>query len=199
MSQSMVYSWENTYYESNYQKTNRKIQIVWHSTGKCQCHNRQNKNWKNTLDYGRLNSHDNHMQCSILGWILDWEKITTNGVLGTVAAAAAAAKLLQSCPTLCHPIDGSPPGPAVPEILQAKHWSGLPFPSPRHESEKWKWSRSAMPDCSWHHGLQPTRLIHPWDFPGKSTGVDCHCLFHGDSWRNLNMDWMLYHSQVSWV
>ena len=75
------------------------------------------------------------MQCSILGWILDWEKITTYGVLGTVAAAAAA-KLLQSCPTLCDPIDGSPPGPAVPEILQAKHWSGLPFPSPRHESEK---------------------------------------------------------------
>ena len=26
------------------------------------------------------------------------------------------------------------------------------------------------------HGLQPTRLLRPWDFPGKSTGVDCHCL-----------------------
>ena len=26
------------------------------------------------------------------------------------------------------------------------------------------------------HGLQPTRLLHPWDFPGKSTGVACHCL-----------------------
>ena len=35
-------------------------------------------------------------------------------------AAAAAAKLLQSCPTLCDPIDGSPLGPAVPEILQAR-------------------------------------------------------------------------------
>ena len=35
-------------------------------------------------------------------------------------AAAAAAKLLQSCPTLCSPIDGSPPGSAVPEILQAR-------------------------------------------------------------------------------
>ena len=33
------------------------------------------------------------------------------------AAAAAAAKSLQSCPTLCDPIDGSPPGPAVPGIL----------------------------------------------------------------------------------
>ena len=30
---------------------------------------------------------------------------------------------------------------------------------------------------SWRpHGLQPTRLLHPWDFPGKSTGVGCHCL-----------------------
>ena len=35
-------------------------------------------------------------------------------------AAAAAAKLLQSCPTLCDPIDGSPPGPAIPGILQAR-------------------------------------------------------------------------------
>ena len=33
---------------------------------------------------------------------------------------AAAAKSLQSCPTLCDPIDGSPPGPAVPGILQAR-------------------------------------------------------------------------------
>ena len=51
-------------------------------------------------------------------------------------AATAAAKSLQSCPTLCDPIDGSPPGSPVPGILQAKHWSGLPFPSPMHESEK---------------------------------------------------------------
>jgi len=36
------------------------------------------------------------------------------------AAAAAAAKLLQSCPTLCNSIDGSPPGSPVPGILQAR-------------------------------------------------------------------------------
>ena len=53
-----------------------------------------------------------------------------------IAAAAAAAKSLQSCPTLCNPIDGSPPGSPVPGILQQEHWSGLPFPSPMHESEK---------------------------------------------------------------
>ena len=57
-----------------------------------------------------------------------------------------------------------------------EHWSGLPFPSPVHESEKWKWSRSSVSDSLQPHGLQPTRLLHPWDFPGKSTGVGCHRL-----------------------
>ena len=57
-----------------------------------------------------------------------------------------------------------------------EHWSGLPFPSPMDKSEKWKWSRSVMSDSSWPHGLQPTRLLCPWDFPGKSTGVGCHWL-----------------------
>ena len=58
-----------------------------------------------------------------------------------------------------------------------EHWSWLPFPSPMHESEKWKWSRSVVSDSSRPHGLQPTRLLRPWDFPGRSTGVGCHCLF----------------------
>ena len=41
----------------------------------------------------------------------------------------AAAKLLQSCPTLCDPIDGSPPGSAVPGILQARtlEWVAISF------------------------------------------------------------------------
>ena len=57
-----------------------------------------------------------------------------------------------------------------------EHWSGLPFPSPMHESEKWKWSHSVVSDPQWPLGLQPSRLLRPWDFPGKSTGVGCHCL-----------------------
>ena len=57
-----------------------------------------------------------------------------------------------------------------------EHWSGLPFPSPMHQSEKWKWSRSIVSDSERPHRLQPTRLFRPWDFPGKSTGVGCHCL-----------------------
>ena len=49
---------------------------------------------------------------------------------------AAEAKSLQSCPILCDPIDGSPPGSSVPELLQQEHWSGLPFLSPMCESEQ---------------------------------------------------------------
>ena len=45
------------------------------------------------------------------------------------AAAAAAAKLLQSCPTLCNPTDGSPPGSPIPGILQARtlEWVAISF------------------------------------------------------------------------
>ena len=44
-------------------------------------------------------------------------------------AAAAAAKSLQSCPTLCDPIDGSPPGSAIPGILKARtlEWVAISF------------------------------------------------------------------------
>ena len=51
-----------------------------------------------------------------------------------ISYAAAAAKSLQSCPTLCNPIDGSPPGSAVPEILQARtlEWAAISF------SNAWK-------------------------------------------------------------
>ena len=50
-------------------------------------------------------------------------------------AATTAAKLLQSCPTLCDPIDGSPPGFPVPGILQARtlEWVAISF------SNAWKW------------------------------------------------------------
>ena len=61
-------------------------------------------------------------------------------------------------------------------FCRQEHWSGLSFPSPMQESEKWKWSCSVVSDRQRPHGLQPTRLLRPWDFPGKSTGVGCHCL-----------------------
>ena len=87
-----------------------------------------------------------------------------------MAAKSAIAKLLQSCPTLCDPIDGSPPGSPVPG---------------KSESEKWMSSRSVVFDSLRPHGLQPTKLLHPWDFPGKSTRVGCHCLLRSSTYLRL--------------
>ena len=97
------------------------------------------------------------------------------------AHSAAAAKSLQSCPTLCNPLDGSPLGSPIPGILQARtlEWVAITF------SNAWKWkvkvkslSRVRLFTT---HGLQPTRLLHPLDFPGKSTGVGSHHLAHSRS------------------
>ena len=87
--------------------------------------------------------------------------------------AAAAAKWLHSCLTLCDPVDGSAPGFPVPGILQARtlEWVAISF------SNAWKW-KVKVKSLSRPHGLQPTRLLHLWDIPGKSTGVGCHCLLH---------------------
>ena len=109
---------------------------------------------------------DYNIQNLYIGWL-------NNKIL---LYSTAAAKSLQSCPTLGDPIDGSPPGSPSLGFSRQDHWSGLPCPSPMHESEKWKWSRSVVSNSWQPYGLQPTRLLHPWDFPGKSTGVGCHCL-----------------------
>ena len=68
---------------------------------------------------------------TMYGWLCG----LTQGVNGLAAAAAAAAKSLQSCPTLCDPTDSSPPGSTVPGILQARtlEWIAISFSK---ESEK---------------------------------------------------------------
>ena len=68
----------------------------------------------------------------ILAWEIPWtEEPGGYSPWGRkeLAAAAAAAKSLQSCPTLCDPIDGSPPGSPVPGILQARtlEWGATSF------------------------------------------------------------------------
>ena len=88
--------------------------------------------------------------------------------------SAAAAKSLQSCPTLYDPIDGSRPGSSIPGILQAGSGVGCHF---LLQCMKVKSESEVTQSClTPPHGLQPTRLLRPWDFPGKSTGVGCHCL-----------------------
>ena len=77
-------------------------------------------------------------------------------------AAAASVKSLQLCPTLCEPIDGSPPGFPVPGILQARtlgvgcHFL-LQCMKVKNESEV----AQSCPTLSDPHGLQPTRLLCP--------------------------------------
>ena len=75
----------------------------------------------------------------------------------------AAAKSLQSFPTLCDPIQGSPPGSPVPGILQARtvKWVAISF------SNAWKWK------------VKVKLLSHDFETPwteAYSTGVGCHCL-----------------------
>ena len=101
------------------------------------------------------------------------------------AAAAAAAKSLQPCPTLCDPIEGSPPGSPIPGILQARtlEWVAISF------SNAWKWkvkvkllSYVQLFTTTWIAAYQ---VLHPWDFPGKSTGVGCHWLL----WKLNRVKW----------
>ena len=106
-----------------------------------------------------------------------WHKCVHNKILYFYAT-----KSLQSYLTLCDPIDGSPPGSPIPGILQARtlEWVAISF------SNAWKWKvkvksfshvwPSVTSDPQRPHGLQPTRPLRPWDFPGKSAGVGCHCL-----------------------
>ena len=65
-----------------------------------------------------------------------WRRLLRDpcSVKSNQSGAAAAAKLLQSCPTLCDPIDGSPPGSPSLGFSRQEHWSGLPFPSPINQS-----------------------------------------------------------------
>ena len=85
------------------------------------------------------------------------------------AAAATAAKSLQSCPTLCDPVDGSPPGSPVPGILQARtlEWVAISFSKVKVESESEVAQSCPTPsdpmDCSLPgsslHGIFQARIL----------------------------------------
>ena len=79
-------------------------------------------------------------------------KINRIQVKGYISKAAAAAKSLQLCPTLCDPIDGSPPGSPVPGILQERtlEWVAISF------SNAWKWKVKVKSlSCVW-------LFVTPW-------------------------------------
>ena len=78
----------------------------------------------------------------------------------------------KSCPTLCNPMNCSAPGLHVlhylPEFVKVKLMS----------FQRWLilllFSHQSHPTLLRPHGLQPARLLCPWDFPSKNTGVGCH-------------------------
>ena len=111
------------------------------------------------------------------------------------AAVAAAAKLLQSCPTLCDPIDGSPPGSSVPGILQARTGVGCHFllqcMKVKSESEVTQscLTLSDPMDCSLPgssiHGIFQARVLE-WGAIAFSS-MSWHILvFHYFLWLNNN-------------
>ena len=77
---------------------------------------------------------------------ISWRKTMIKFSHDTPMTAAAAAKSLQSCLTLCDPRDGSPPGSPIPGILQARtlEWIAIAFSN--EWKWKWKWSRSVVSD-----------------------------------------------------
>ena len=91
-------------------------------------------------------------------------------------AAAAAAKSLQSCPTLCDPIDGSQPGSPVPGILQARtlEWVAISF------SNAWKW-KVKVKSLS-HVGLFATPWTAAYQAP-PPMGFSRQEYWSGVSWR----------------
>ena len=99
-------------------------------------------------------------------WIIVWFSFVS----------AAAAKSLQSYPTLCDPIDGSPPGFPIPGILQVRtlEWVAISF------SNAWRWKEKVkslshvwLPATPWTAAYQPPPSM---GFTAKSAGVGCHCL-----------------------
>ena len=98
------------------------------------------------------------------------------------------AKSPQSCPTLCNPIDGSPPGSAIPVILQARtlEWAAISF------SKAWKWKVKSESEVA---QLRPT-LSDPMDC--SLTGSSIHGILLGTQARVLECSsWE--RTQVSWL
>ena len=127
--------------------------------------------------------------------LLPWQAISLPlSYLGSPSAAAAAAKSLQSCPTLCDPIDGSPPGSPVPGILQARtlEWVAISFSNAW--SEKWKvkvksLSRIWLLATPWAAAHQAPPSI--WVQLCSSLSILWHCLFWGLEWK---LKWKLFQS-----
>ena len=75
-------------------------------------------------------------------------------------------------------MDCSPPGPSIHGVLQARvlEWVAISFSKRNYRKKESEVAQSCL--TLQPHRLQPTRPLHPWNFPGKSTRVGCHFLLH---------------------
>ena len=98
--------------------------------------------WENFLGRSRVGvATEPGEELGVWSWSWSQEQLSFTAmamkrVVGTLGEDSLIAKSIQSCPTLYDSIDGSPPDSPIPGILQAR--TLVPFPSPMHESEKWK-------------------------------------------------------------
>ena len=107
------------------------IKVVWYwhkNRHKDQC-DRPESQEINPCIYGQLTSDKGAKN-------VKWGKNNLSNKQYQKNWTAAAAKSLQSCPTPCNPIDGSPPAPPSLGFSRQEYWSELPFLSPMCESEK---------------------------------------------------------------
>ena len=134
--------------------------------------------------------------CACLKYIIQQAK--THQVLICTNQAAAAAKSLQSCPTLCDPIDSSPSGSLSLGFSRQEYWSGLPFPF----SNAWKWKvkvKSLIP--VW-------LLVTPWTAAHHPRGCEMvsHCRFLSYKvrylmlfFREVQFEYTQHHPGMSFV
>ena len=109
-----------------------------------------------------------------------------------LSSPAAAAKLLQSCPTLCDPIDSSPPGSPVLRFSRQEHWSRSPFPSPMHERKsESEVAQSCLTLCNPMDCSPPGSSVHGV-FQARVLEWGAISFSRGSSWSR---DW----TQVSYV
>ena len=76
------------------------------------------------------------------------------------------------------------PGIRLVSLASLVHWQADSLPirhldNPKNYGHSSSVSHSVVSDSSQPHGLLPTGLLCPWDFPGKNTGVGCHALLQG--------------------
>ena len=122
---------------------------------------------------------------NILYWKIPWTEEPLEPQRATVLLLLSHFSRVRLCAT---PQTAAHQAPPSLGFSRQDHWSGLPSPSPRMKVKSESKAAQSCPTCSDPRDCS-TRLLRPWDFPGKSTGVGCHCLLQGYSpWGCKELD-----------